>query len=88
MSSYIHKKQRIIDEFRYASGTIRLDKDTSNLFRDRQEKPSSKLDVRDFNEVIQVDTDNHWVEVEGMTTYEKLVDATLPKGVMPTTAMV
>ena len=83
IATYAQKRQRIVDELRYASGTVGLDKDTSNLFRDRSDKPQKKLDVRDFNSVLGVAPGEGWVEVEGMTTYADLVDATLPHGVMP-----
>jgi len=62
---------------------LRLDKDTSNLFRDRAAAPRRRLDVREFRHVLSVSAAEQWVDVEGMTSYEKLVDATLPHGVMP-----
>ena len=84
MLTFEEKKQRLIDEFRTGGGNLGLYKDQSNLFRDREETPAKKLNVADFNTVIQVDAANGWVEVEGMTTYEDLVRATLAHGVMPT----
>lgn len=60
-----------------------LSKRSSNLFRDRTEAPKRRLDLRGFNHVIEVDTERQWVDVEGSTSYEELVDATLPCGVMP-----
>jgi len=65
------------------SAPLRLDKDTSNLFRDRAAAPRRRLDVREFHHVLSVNAAEQWVDVEGMTSYEKLVDATLPHGVMP-----
>ena len=70
-------------EMRESSGSIRLGKDTTNLFRSRTESPTKKLDVRDFNSVIKINVDECWVDVEGMTTYEALVNETLKKGFMP-----
>lgn len=64
-----------------ADGAIALRKETSNLFRDRAAGPRRRLDVRDFNEVLDVRED--FVDAEGMVTYESLVDACLPHGVMP-----
>jgi FAD/FMN-containing dehydrogenase len=61
--------------------TVRLRKPTSNLFRDREKFARHRLDVSGFHHVIEVRDD--WVDVEGMATYEALVDATLPYGVMP-----
>ena len=85
MQTYIEKKQRLIDEFRGKVGhhAIGLSKDKSNLFRDRKHVPKQKLTVKDFNHVLTVNPDQHWVEVEGMTTYEDLVAAMLPYGLMP-----
>jgi FAD/FMN-containing dehydrogenase len=62
---------------------IRLAKRTSNLFRARAATSSPGLDVSSFDGVLQVDPVNRTAEVLGMTTYEHLVDATLPFGLMP-----
>jgi FAD/FMN-containing dehydrogenase len=83
MASYDEKKQRISDQFKSAAGELRLDKDTSNLFRDRESHAQTKLNVRDFNQVLNVDPGEGWVEVEGMTPYAALADATLANGTMP-----
>jgi FAD/FMN-containing dehydrogenase len=60
-----------------------LAKVSSNLFRDRQEPPKRRLDLRDFCHVLQIDADAGWVDVEGLCSYEALVDALLPHGLMP-----
>jgi FAD/FMN-containing dehydrogenase len=65
------------------SGPLTLRKDTSNLFRDVSKASGPRLDVRAFNHVLRVDAAGRWVEAEAMTTYEELVAATLPLGVMP-----
>lgn len=62
---------------------IALEKATSNLFRHR-DGIRMGLDVRPFNRVLDVDRERMVVDVEGMTTFEKLVDATLPYGLLPT----
>src|SRR5688572_21321409 len=62
---------------------VRLDKSTSNLFRDRTPAAARRLDVRDFNNVLSVDSARGIVEAEGMTPYVKLVDECLKHGVMP-----
>jgi FAD/FMN-containing dehydrogenase len=41
------------------------------------------LDVQRFNRVLAVDPETRTADVQGMTTYEDLVDATLPHGLMP-----
>lgn len=69
---------------RLPSGTpVRLAKPTSNLFRFRGGSTGSTLDVSAFTSVIDVDPQNRTAEVGGMTTYEDLVAATLPHGLMP-----
>ncbi|MGH8629233.1 MAG: FAD-binding oxidoreductase, partial [Burkholderiales bacterium] len=60
-----------------------LGKDTSNLFRDRGPGASRRLDVRDFCHVLEINPQAGWVDVEGMTPYDALTEATLRKGVMP-----
>ena len=82
--AYEARKQRL-SEFlrRHPSGGLRLDKSTSNLFRDRHGAPARRLDVRDFNNVLRVDADAGVIEVEGMTPYAALVEASLKHGVLP-----
>ena len=62
---------------------VRLAKKTSNLFRPRTKASRPGLDVKTFDGVIEVDAQNRRVDVQGMTTYEHLVDAVLPYGLMP-----
>ena len=76
-------------------------KKTTNLFRVvSPNQKRFRLNVRDFNEVIRlgfdekllephslsVDAKNRFCEVEGMTTYEDLVAATLAHGNFPSLA--
>jgi FAD/FMN-containing dehydrogenase len=61
---------------------VRLAKPTSNLFRPRADV-GGRLDVSAFTSVIAVDAASRVADVGGMTTYEDLVDATLPYGLMP-----
>jgi FAD/FMN-containing dehydrogenase len=63
-----------------AGAPVRLGKKTSNLFRPRVAN-EHRLDVSAFAGVLQVG--DGFAEVLGMTTYEALVDATLPSGQMP-----
>ncbi len=84
--TYEHRKQQLVDFLQNNNdkGQIRLGKDTSNLFRERTESQSPKLDVRQFNHVLNVNREHGYVEVEGMTPFSTLVDACLKEGVMPT----
>jgi FAD/FMN-containing dehydrogenase len=61
----------------------RLVKRTSNLFRTRTKGPATGLDASAFDQVIGVDAAARRARVGGMTTYERLVDATLAHGLMP-----
>jgi len=87
MSTFEHRKARLAAALGGGPGregaSFRLDKDTSNLFRDRAEGERRRLDVREFRHVLAVSTADQWVDVEGMTTYETLADATLAHGVLP-----
>jgi len=72
---------RLADELR-AARSPRLRKRTSNLFRPRG-SGARGLDVAGLARVLSVDPDRREADVEGMTTYEDLVRATLPHGLMP-----
>ena len=60
---------------------VRLGKPSSNLFRFGAPPPT--LDASGLSGVIHVDPVGRTADVAGMTTYEDLVDATLPHGLMP-----
>src|SRR6478752_5251467 len=57
---------------------VRLAKRTSNLFR-----PREATGVSGLTHVLSVDPDALVADVQAMTTYEDLVDATLAVGCMP-----
>ena len=62
---------------------VRLAKRTSNLFRPREAIAAPGLDVSGLDGVVQVDPVARTADVQGMCTYEALVDATLPHGLIP-----
>ncbi|MEH0980865.1 FAD-binding oxidoreductase [Micromonospora sp. CPCC 205556] len=62
---------------------VRLAKRTSNLFRPRTATGSPGLDVSGLDGVLAVDPHARTADVQGMCTYEDLVDATLRHGLMP-----
>ena len=65
---------------------VRLAKRTSNLFRARSRVDAPGLDVAGLTGVIAVDVHpdgSATADVQGMCTYEDLVDVTLPRGFIP-----
>ena len=69
---------------------MRLAKQTTNLFRARAASSAPGLDVGGLSGVIEIDPHPDptagrppIAEVQGMCTYEDLVDATLPHGLIP-----
>lgn len=62
---------------------VRLAKKTSNLFRARGKTNAPGLDVSGLGGVISVDVAARTADVQGMCTYEDLVDATLQFGLAP-----
>ena len=84
-AEYRARVERLQEQYRGipAGERVRLAKRTSNLFRTRVPHSSPGLDVAAFDGVIDVDAERRTADVQGMTTYEHLVDATLPSGLMP-----
>jgi FAD/FMN-containing dehydrogenase len=62
---------------------VRLAKRTSNLFRARAATSAPGLDVSGLGDVIAVDPVARTADVQGVCTYERLVDATLVHGLVP-----
>ncbi|TQL67734.1 FAD/FMN-containing dehydrogenase [Nocardioides albertanoniae] len=62
---------------------VRLAKRTTNLFRARAETSAPGLDVSGLGGVIEVDPQAGTADVQGMCTYEDLVDVTLAYGMIP-----
>ena len=78
------RRHRALEQF-HARGDapIRLAKQTSNLFRDRASVARQRLDLHDFDHVLQVDTRAGIIDAEGLATFETLVAASLRLGVAP-----
>jgi FAD/FMN-containing dehydrogenase len=62
---------------------VRLAKKTSNLFRPRAVNDAPGLDVSGLDGVIAIDTAAATADVQGICTYEDLVEATLSLGFIP-----
>lgn len=84
-SAHAEGVERMLASFRAipAERRVRLAKKTSNLFRARQSAQGPGLDTSGLTKVISVDPEALTADVQGMCTYEDLVDATLPFGLMP-----
>ena len=66
-----------------AGETVRLAKQTSNLFRARSASSTPGLDVAGLDGVLAIDPVARTAQVQGMCTYEDLVAATLAHGLVP-----
>ncbi len=66
-----------------AGAPVRLAKSTSNLFRNRARTTVPGLDVSGLRGVVAVDEEAGTADVQGMCTYEDLVDVTLARGLIP-----
>ena len=63
--------------------TVRLAKTTTNLFRQRSAARGPGLDVSGLGGVIGIDPAGRTADVQGMCTYEHLVEETLRHGLIP-----
>jgi FAD/FMN-containing dehydrogenase len=84
-ATYEAAKERLLADYAAIprGEPVRLAKQTSNLFRQRAATTRPGLDAQPFDGVLSVDVEARTADVLGMTTYEHLVDATLPYGLMP-----
>src|SRR5262245_6507152 len=84
-AAYENKKKLLIESLGAAAGGISLGKRTSsNLFRYQpRSRGGKRVDLSGFNRVLRVDAARRLLEVEGLATFESIVDATLPHGLAP-----
>ena len=85
LSTHALRREAICAQLRcnQVAAPLGLNKPSSNLFRDRLEGNKQRLDMSDFCHVLEVNTAQGWVDVEGMASYEQIVAQTLRHGVMP-----
>ena len=85
LAAHAAKRDSLVEALRQArgleAGPVALAKETSNLFRDRAAGTRRRLDVRSFNQVLNIADGT--VEAEGMVPYEDLTRECLAHGVMP-----
>lgn len=80
------KVAKLIKQFKATEQSkekIATDKKTTNLFRERKQTNTKRLGMRDLNDVISIDSRAKIAVVEGMCTYEQLVEETLKHNLMP-----
>ena len=84
-SGYQQKKAQLLDSWSVGGGQLRLQKSTiSNLFRYQTRGAAERrLSLATFNNVIGLDTETATLEVEGLTTFETIVNYCLARGYLP-----
>ena len=83
IAEHRRRVEQLAASLRSSTGPVRLSKRTSNLFRPRQRADRVLLDGTTLGHVVAIDRAARTAEVEGMTAYTDLVDATLPQGLAP-----
>src|ERR1019366_6165685 len=84
-TAHDHARERLVRQYAAmpAGALVRLTKRTSNLFRSRERSKDPGLDASGLDQVLSIDPVSRTADVQAMTTYEHLVDATLAHGLMP-----
>ena len=84
-TAHDHARERLVRQYAAmpAGSLVRLTKRTSNLFRSRERSKDPGLDASGLDQVLSIDPVSRTADVQAMTTYEHLVDATLAHGLMP-----
>lgn len=90
-SAFELKKQRLLAQIQAnPSQKLSLHKKTaSNLFRyagKQNNRTKHSVAIKDFDNILSIDIQNHILDVEGLTPYEKIVHFTLQHQLLPTVA--
>jgi FAD/FMN-containing dehydrogenase len=83
--AYAARKARLLARLvAQGSGTGVRKRSSSNLFRYKP-RPGARaaLDLREFNHMLGIDAQTRTLDVEGLATFESIVDAALPRGLVP-----
>jgi FAD/FMN-containing dehydrogenase len=85
MSTYAQRRAALLDSLAGGAVSAGLAKRTSsNLFRyGAWHRPRGQLDLSAFDHCLAVDRQAGTLEVEGLATFERIVDTTLPHGLIP-----
>lgn len=84
-----HHQEQILnlkEELRGNTQKLKVKKKTiSNLFRyeTRKNIKTRSIDLSGFNQILNLDSKNLVLEVQGLTTFEQIVDYTLKRGFLP-----
>lgn len=83
--TFAARKDRLAGQLAGSGGEIGLKKRTSsNLFRYApRDRAGRTLDLSGFDHVLKVDRQSRTLEAEGLTTFEAIVDHSLPHGLVP-----
>jgi FAD/FMN-containing dehydrogenase len=84
-AAYEDRKRLLVESLSASAGGVSLGKRTSsNLFRYQpRARAGNRVDLSGFNRVLHVDAGRRLLEVEGLATFEAIVDHTLPHGLVP-----
>ena len=85
MDTFSDRRARLATALAVRAGPLRVKKRaTTNLFRyATRPGPRGDIDLGDFNHVLDLDRAARTLEVEGLATYEAIVDRTLRDGLVP-----
>jgi len=87
IEAFVAKKERLDLSLQIDAGKISLQKNTiSNRFRYSKHNSvaATGISLSDFDQILSIDPTSRTLDVEGLATYESIVDATLPYGFLPT----
>jgi FAD/FMN-containing dehydrogenase len=84
--SYEDRRARLLAGLRSQQGTAAglVKRSTSNLFRYQPAMAGTRrLDLSGFDHCLALDSEAQTLKVEGLATFESIVDYTLPRGLVP-----
>ena len=76
------KRHLARQRFKQLNGKIKLKKNTSHLYRPRMDE-DQKLDLNFLKRPLNINTEENWVWVDGLTTYRDLVKYTMKYNKIP-----
>ncbi|UCH47322.1 MAG: FAD-binding oxidoreductase [Betaproteobacteria bacterium] len=85
MQGFVERKAKLIADAKANDEPVGIAKHTSsNLFRYAPaDRRGTGLDLSDFHHCLSLDAQARTLDVEGLTTFEQIVDYTLPYGLVP-----